>query len=78
LGVARSVARSVGSWVGSLIGSGIDRLGYFVFTSSFSYGLKGSIAATSLVRVLRPTPGVGGCSRSAVPWAPFFNLGDGE
>jgi hypothetical protein len=42
--------------------AGFDRLHYFVFTSSlFSHGLKGGVAATSLARVLRPTPGVGAC-----------------
>jgi hypothetical protein len=43
---------SVGYSVSGSVGSGVDRLYYFVFTSSlFSHGLKGTIATTSLVRM---------------------------
>jgi hypothetical protein len=61
--VSSGVGWRVGCGVSGSVGSKVDWLHYFVFTSSlFSYGLKGSNAATSLVRVLRPTPRVGACS----------------
>jgi hypothetical protein len=55
--VARSISGNIG-WrvgcgIGSSIGSKVDWLHYFIFASSLcSYGLKGSIAATSLARLL--------------------------
>jgi hypothetical protein len=55
--VARSISGNIG-WrvgcgIGSSIGSKVDWLHYFIFASSLcSYGIKGSIAATSLARLL--------------------------
>jgi hypothetical protein len=50
--ISGSVGWRVGRGVGSSVGSGVDRLHYFVFTSSlFSHELKGTIVATSLTRV---------------------------
>jgi hypothetical protein len=52
---------------------------YFIFTSSlFSYRLKGTIAAASLARTFRSTPGVGTCCRSTVSRASFFNMSSGD
>jgi hypothetical protein len=68
-GVSGGVGWRVGCGISSNVGSGVDLLHHFVFTSSlFSHGLKGTIVAMSLARVLR----------SAVHWAPFFDLGGGN
>jgi hypothetical protein len=50
--VACGVSGGVGCSVSDSVGSKVDRLHYFVFTSSlFSHGLNGGIAAASLARV---------------------------
>jgi hypothetical protein len=52
---------------------------YFIFSSSlFSYRLKGTVVATSLVRIFRSTSGVGACCRSTVSRASFFDLRGGD
>jgi hypothetical protein len=77
--VGRSVCRGICCRVGcSLccsIGSGVDRLHYFVFSSSlFSHRVEGTLAATSLARTFRSTVGVGTFCGSAVPRTSFFDL----
>jgi hypothetical protein len=57
-GISRGVCWSISRWVGWSIGcsvsSGISRLHYFVFTSSFfSHRVEGTLATTSLTRTLR-------------------------
>jgi hypothetical protein len=56
-GIDRSVcciiSRRVGWSVGCSIGSGVDRLRYFVFASTFfGHRIEGTLATTSLVRAL--------------------------
>jgi hypothetical protein len=56
------------------IGSGVNRLHYFVFASSlFGHWVEGTLAAMSLARTFRSTPGVGTCCRSAVSRTSFFD-----
>jgi hypothetical protein len=51
--VCWSISRRVGWSVSCSIGSGVDRLRYFIFTSSlFSYRVEGTLATTSLARML--------------------------
>jgi hypothetical protein len=65
----------IGGRVTCGVGNGISWLYYFIFTSSlFSYRLKGTFAATSLVRTFQSTSGVGTCCRSTISRAYFFNL----
>jgi hypothetical protein len=78
-GIARDICRGISygvSWsISCSISSGIDRLHYFIFTSSlFSQWLKGTLATTSLARMFRSTPRVGTCCGSAVSWTSFFDL----
>jgi hypothetical protein len=69
------ISRRVGWSVGCNIGSGVDRLRYFVFASSFfSHRVEGTLATTSLARMLRSASGVGTCCRSAVSGTTFFDL----
>jgi hypothetical protein len=73
--VCWSISRRVGLRVGCSIGSGVDRMRYFVFASTFfSYRVKGTLATKSLARTLRSASGVGSCCRSAVSNTSFFNL----
>jgi hypothetical protein len=83
IGVGRGIFRGIGcrvSWrISCNISSGIDRLHYFLFTSSlFSYWLKGTLTAMSLARTFRSTPGVETCFGSAVSRTSFFDLGGGD
>jgi hypothetical protein len=74
-----SISRRVGWSISCSIRSRIDRLHYFVFTSSlFSHWLKGTLATTSLARTFRSTPGVGTCCGSAVSRTSFFDLSSGD
>jgi hypothetical protein len=51
--VCWGISRRVGWSVGCNIGSGVDRLRYFVFASSFlSHWVEGTLATTSLARTL--------------------------
>jgi hypothetical protein len=51
-GVSSAVGWRVSRGVGGSVGSGVDRLYYFVFTSSlFSHGLKRTITLMSLARM---------------------------
>jgi hypothetical protein len=82
-GVGWSVCRSIGCrvrWsISCSIGSGIYRLHHFIFTSSlFSHWLKGTLPATSLVRMFRSTPGIRTCHGSTVSRDSFFDLGSGD
>jgi hypothetical protein len=57
-GISRGVCWSISRWVvwsiGCSVGSGISRLHYFVFASSFfSHRVEGTLATTSLARMLR-------------------------
>jgi hypothetical protein len=53
-----SVGRRVGWSIGCSVNSGIDQLYHFVFPSSlFGYWVEGTLAATSLARTFRSTPG---------------------
>jgi hypothetical protein len=73
--VCRGISRRVGWSVGRSIGSGIDRLRYFVFASSFfSHRVEGTLATMSLTRVLRSASGVGTCCGSTISRTSFFNL----
>jgi hypothetical protein len=75
--VCWAISHRVGWSVGCSIGSGVDRLRYFIFTSSFfSYRVEGTLASTSLARTLRSTfaSGVGTCCGYAVSRTSFFNL----
>jgi hypothetical protein len=75
--VCWSISHRVGWSISCKVSSGIDRLHYFVFTSSlFSHWLKGTLATTSLARTFRSTPGVGTCCGSAVSRTSFFFRGD--
>jgi hypothetical protein len=57
------------------VGSGISRLHYFVFASPFfNYRVKGTLAMTSLLRVLRSTSGIRDRRRSAVSRTSFLDL----
>jgi hypothetical protein len=69
------ISHRVGWSVGCSIGSGVDRLCYFVFASSFfSYRVEGTLATTLLVRTLQSASGVGTCYGSAVSRTSFFDL----
>jgi hypothetical protein len=73
--VCWSITRRVGWSVSCSIGSGVDRLCYFIFASTFfSHRVEGTLATTSLARALRSTSGVGTCCRSAVSRTSFFDL----
>jgi hypothetical protein len=73
--VCWGISHRVGWSVGCSIGSGVDRLRYFVFASTFfSHRVEGTLATTSLARTLRSTSGVGTCWRSAVSGTSFFDL----
>jgi hypothetical protein len=78
-GISRGVCWSISRWVGWSIGcsidSGISRLHYFVFASSFfSHRVEGTLATTSLARTLRSASGIGTCRRSTVCRASFLDL----
>jgi hypothetical protein len=74
-----SVGRRVGWSIGCSVNSGIDQLYHFVFTLSlFFYWVEGTLAATSLARTFRSTPGVGACCGSAVSRTSFFDLSSGD
>jgi hypothetical protein len=78
-GISRGVWWSISHWVGWSIGcsvsSGVTRLHYFVFTSSFfSHRVEGTLATTSLVRTLRSASRIGTCCRSTVSGASFLDL----
>jgi hypothetical protein len=78
-GVCWSISHRVGWSVGCSIGSGIGRLHYFVFASTFfSHRVEGTLAMTSLVRTLRSASGVGTCCGSAVSRTSFFDLSSGD
>jgi hypothetical protein len=73
--VCWGISRRVGWSVGCSIGSGVDRLRYFVFASSFfSHRVEGTLATTSLARTLQSASGVGTCYVSAVSRTSFFDL----
>jgi hypothetical protein len=74
-GVCWSISRWVGWSIGCSVGSGIGRLHYFIFASSFfSHWVKGTLATTSLARTLRSASGIGTCRRSTVSRASFLDL----
>jgi hypothetical protein len=78
-GISRGVWWSISRWVGWSIGcsvsSGVTRLHYFVFTSSFfSHWVEGTLSTTSLARTLRSASGIGTCCRSTVSRASFLDL----
>jgi MFS superfamily sulfate permease-like transporter len=77
--VCRGISCRVGWNISCSVGSGIDRLHYFVFTSSlFSHWLKGTLAAALLARMIRSAPGIGTCRGSTISRTFFFNLGSGD
>jgi hypothetical protein len=58
--VCWGISRRVGWSVSCSIGSGVERLRYFIFASSFfSHWVEGTLATTSLARTLRSASGVG-------------------
>jgi hypothetical protein len=78
-GISRGICWNISRWVGWSIGysvsSGISRLHYFVFTSSFfSHRVEGTLATTLLARTLRSASGIGTCCRSTVSGASFLDL----
>jgi hypothetical protein len=74
-----NVSRGIGWSISCSVGSGVGRLHYFVFGSTFfSHRVKGTLATTSLARMLRSAPGVGTCHGPAVSWTSFFNLSSGN
>jgi hypothetical protein len=74
-GVCWSISHWVGWSVGCSVSSGISRLHYFVFTSPFfSHRVEGTLASTSLLRLLRSASGTGTCRGSVVSRASFFDL----
>jgi hypothetical protein len=74
--VSWGISHRVGWSVGCSIGSGVGRLHYFVFASSFfSHRVEGTLATTLLARTLRSASGVGTCCRSTVSGTSFFDLG---
>jgi hypothetical protein len=78
-GVCWGISRGVSWSISYSIGSGIDWMYHFVFTSSlFSHWLKGTLAATSLARTFRSTPGVRTCCGSAVSRTSFFDQCSGD
>jgi hypothetical protein len=65
--------------VGCIVGSRIGQLHYFVFASTFfSHRVEGTLATTSLARMLRSTSGVRTCCGSAVSRTSFFDLSSGD
>jgi hypothetical protein len=73
--VCWGISRMVGWSVGCSIDSRVDRLRYFVFSSSFfSHRVEGTLATTSLARTHRSASGVGTCCRSAISGTSFFDL----
>jgi hypothetical protein len=73
--VCWGISHRVGWSVGYSIGSGVDRLHYIIFASSFfSHQVEGTLATTSLARTLRSASGVGTCCGSAVSGTSFFDL----
>jgi hypothetical protein len=78
-GVCWSISRWVGWSIGCSVGSGIGRLHFFVFASTFfSHRVEGTLATTSLARTLRSTSRVRTCCRSAVSRTSFFDLSSGD
>jgi hypothetical protein len=74
-GVCWSISRWVGWNIGCSVGSGISRLHYFVFASSFfSHRVEGTLATTSLARTLRSASRIGTCRRSTVSRVSFLDL----
>jgi hypothetical protein len=74
-GVCWSISRWVGWSIGCSVSSGISRLHYFIFTSSFfSHQVEGTLATMSLARTLRFASGIGTCCRSTVFGASFLDL----
>jgi hypothetical protein len=78
-GISRGVWWSISRWVGRSIycsvSSGVTRLHYFVFTSSFfGHRVEGTLAMTSLARTLRFASGIGTCCKSTVSRASFLDL----
>jgi hypothetical protein len=70
-GISQGACWSIRRWVGS----GISRLHYFVFTSSFfSHKVEGTLATTLLARTLRSASGIGTCCKSTVSGASFLDL----
>jgi hypothetical protein len=55
--VCWSVSRRVGWSISCSVGSGVGRLHYFVFASTFfSHWVEGTLATTSLARTLQSAP----------------------
>jgi hypothetical protein len=78
-GICWSISHRVGWSVGCSIGSGIGRLHYVVFASTFfSHWVEGTLATTSLARTLRSASGVGTCCGSPVSRTSFFDLSNGD
>jgi hypothetical protein len=78
-GVCWSISLRVGWSVGCSVGSGIGRLHYFIFSSTFfSHRVEGTLATTSLTRTLRSVSGVRTCCGSVVSGTSFFDLSSGD
>jgi hypothetical protein len=74
-GIASGISRGVWWSIGCSVSSGVTRLHYFIFTSSFfSHRVKGTLATTSLARTLRSSSGIGTYCRSTVSRASFLDL----
>jgi hypothetical protein len=78
-GISRGIWWSISSWVGWSIGcivsSGVTRLHYYIFTSSFfCHRVEGTLVTMPLARTLRSASGIGTCRRSTVSKASFLDL----
>jgi hypothetical protein len=70
-----SISCGVGWSVVCSIGSGVGRLRYFIFASTFfSHRVEGALAMMSLARAHRSASGVGTCCGSTVSRTSFFDL----
>jgi hypothetical protein len=77
--VCWSVSHKVGWSISYSVGSGVDRLHYFVFASTFfSHRVEGTLSTTLLARTLRSTSGLGSYCGFAVSGTSFFDLSSGD
>jgi hypothetical protein len=77
--VCWSVSHKVGWSISYNVGSGVDRLHYFVFSSTFfNHRVEGTQATTLLARTLQSASGVGSCCGFVVSGTSFFDLSSGD
>jgi hypothetical protein len=77
--VSWRVCYGVGWSISYSVGSGVDRLHYFVFSSTFfGHRVEGTLATTLPTRMIRSTLRLGTSRGSAVSGTSFFNLGSSD